>query len=227
MLVKYSLSPASEWQKSNTSLSQGGLGSAPLLSWRTGPLPCHNPDCCRSAPAWKRPVRSWGLPWSPPRIASALAGSFLAAEARPLVVVAQRSHGLRSGLEGAGFHLLKARHPEAQVSGGWTRPGDRLHPKFLFRWGIRSSEGKSAVILDVLQSGVNADLIAKLHVLAPNHAVDFAGISHAANRCGIEHSRGGNSQETAVLPAKLPRRPERREPPLVLAPVPANLRSGN
>src|SRR5438046_8760891 len=51
-----------------------------------------------------------------------------------------------------------------------------------------------AVVLDVLERGVDADLVAEFGVLAPNQAIGADEVSHAANSRRIRHTAEGNLQ---------------------------------
>src|SRR5208337_3393036 len=100
---------------------------------------------------------------------------------------------LRSGLEGAGFQLLKYIFRERKfLADGLRQAIDRAWN--LFFTGHIDFQRNRAVVLDVLQCGIDADLVSELGVLPPKHAVGFTEISHAADRRRVEHGGGGNAQ---------------------------------
>ena len=69
-----------------------------------------------------------------------------------------------------------------------------IAPGISFSLGTSAFSGTVPAVLDVLQRGINANLIAELGVLAPNHTVGGAEISHATNDGRIQFGSRGNAQ---------------------------------
>src|SRR5207253_11100650 len=111
-------------------------------------------------------------------------------EPDPLVIVAQRSHGLSPGLEGTGFQFLEDTLRESKLLANGIR--QTIDPTWnIFFARDLDLQWNGAVVLDVLERGVDADLVAEFGVLAPNQAIGAAEVSHAANSRRIKHTAGG------------------------------------